>query len=149
MIGFILAILSFACGWLIAEAYPSVGWHSLGSYILCDLFFIWLFSEFRVDYVKQRWICCLLTISVFVGGLFTPIAFVYEHSTWGFIEGPYNFFYRHFDAISIILSTLVVLVSATPRKLLYVFDRIFWPGWGDDICRDSSETGYTDTEGRL
>lgn len=126
---FTIAALSWLFGLLVWGAYEYPTWQCLVNISLVDFIFIIVFYYSDIEDEKVRWICTLLSISVFAT-LLSSVTFYMYH--YGLIEA--DFFAvaavkAHYGDLSFVLSLLIMIVSSLNNRIMDKFDGLCWPSF--------------------
>ena len=128
-----LALVSWFVSFLVVESYEETTWQCLVSVILADIVFMFLFMSGKIHYVTSRWACTVLFISVVPTVIFMILMYSYQ----SFIIDR-NFivlaaFENYYNLFGLIMSMLVLLVSAVPPRIASALDGLYWPHFADGI----------------
>lgn len=146
MIAILLALASWVPGFIFVSAVPEQTWGNLFVIMSIDIFFFWLISISRIDYVKRNFMCVILALSIFYMVPYILTTFIYMYGNIQFIDNCQLFLFENHNAFSVTLSLLLIIVSLTPRKLLYGIDRLFRPDIPGDILYNSDSESYQNSE---
>lgn len=140
----ILALLSWLAGYITWAAYEFSTWQCLVSLVLIDLVFMFLISKSRVNYIKSKWMCWLLFISIVFLCVFTLVTYALEYQLIEYNSLLYTLFEVTHGPLSFIISLLMLMVAITPQRLISAWDYDFWPSSIDDIFIPCDSDSYQD-----
>lgn len=140
---FLLGCFSWLSSYLVAGAYGVMVWQCLVSLVLVDFVFIFAFYISKTNYIKRRWVLNLLLISMFVTSI---SAFTMAVAQAGFIYSDFillTLFQSYYGPFSFVVSLLILIVLATPQRIIGALDANYWPrsarGTPYDLFMDSLE----------
>jgi len=146
---FLIALISWGVGWLLAEVFHVRSWDNLLMLCFNDFIFICIIAYIKIikiDRYRRRYMCSILSIAFFYIALFSPVSYIYEYSNYIFISPIYHHMLNGFKDLSLVLSLLLIVVSITPQGILNAMDRRLWPNWAGNIFNYSGKSGLDDLE---
>jgi hypothetical protein len=139
-----LALLSWLSSYVTWITYDADTWQCLVSLLLIDLVFMFLISKSRVNYIKTKWMCWLIFISIVFLSVFTLVTYALEYKLIGYNSLLYTVFEVTHGPLGFIISLLMLLVAMAPQKLISTWDYDFWPHSIDNIFIPCDSDSYQD-----
>ena len=147
MLAIFLGGLSWGFSFLVDRSYEFTTWQCLVSLILIDIIFMYLFQSSRVHYIKSRWVCSILFISIVFTAIFSVLMYSYQYYIVSLDFLPLAVFRDYYQAFTFIMSALIMLVSATPQRIVSSLDGLYWPRFADNIRYTCDMDRRKDTKG--
>ena len=125
-----IAMISWGVGWVLAEIFQVRTWSNLAMLGLNDFFFFWLISSIRIvkiNYIKRRYMCSILALSLMYIIPFSIVTYVFEYSSYDFIVPIQSVMISSFATVSLVLSLLLIGISITPQVILNGINSRCWP----------------------
>tara|TARA_R110000851_G_scaffold325498_1_gene493495 strand:+ start:81 stop:539 length:459 start_codon:yes stop_codon:yes gene_type:complete len=133
ILALILALTSWGAS-LMAGAYlVESNWSNIVTIGLIDMFFFWLISVSPIDYIKRRYMCVILSLSILFTIIWSIVAFAFTYADYYIVNAVHEYMYNKLEVTGLTLSLLLVFVSASPRALLYGLDGMVWPRFASGL----------------
>lgn len=145
----IIALISWAVGWSLAEIFEVRSWSNIAMFGLNDMFFFWLISSIRIvkiNYIKRRYMCSILAISLIYIIPFSVVTYIFEYSTFDFIVPIQSVMMSSFVTVSLVLSLLLITVSITPQVILNGINSRYWPSDADILLNYRFQDDHADSK---
>ena len=121
-----IAVISWILSVLISDAFDFSSWRFYVTLSLLDLCVLYCVGFVNIDKIRQRWMSCLLFISILMSSVSSIIFYVYQFFDIKLIDFTAMFIVDFYSYFSVSISALLVIVSLMSKVFLNVIDRNFW-----------------------
>lgn len=146
IIPFFLAMLSWLASFVLAAHLKESNWSNLVTLGMTDIFFFWLVSVSPIDYIKRRYMCVILSLSIVFMLIWALLTFIYTYGNYSIIDSIYLVMESNQQVVSLTLSILLIAVSISPKALLYGLDGMVWPNFAAGVFNYRGNKGNQNTK---
>lgn len=149
MLAFFLGGLSWISSLSAGSAYDATTWQCLVTGMLIDGIFMYWFYTSKVNYIKTRWVCSLLTLGIIATGTFSILSYSFEYYLIDEDFFLLSFFVSAYETFGFVVSLLIMVVAITPQKIIGALDGNYWPKFANGIRYSCDMDSTNNTKSNL